>query len=37
METRAPTHEDYLAAGRGELSAEEFKAALPTPRQRCAT
>lgn len=29
METRAPTHEDYLAAGRGELSAEEFKAALP--------
>ena len=29
METRAPTHEDYLAAGRGELSAEEFEAALP--------
>ena len=29
METRAPTYEDYLAAGRGELSAEEFKAALP--------
>ena len=27
METRAPTHEDYLAAGRGELSAEEFEAA----------
>ena len=34
METRAPTYEDYLAAGRGELSAEEFKAA---PRQPCAT
>ena len=48
METRAPTHEDYLAAGRGELSAEEFKARAaafmrstggppPTPRQPCAT
>lgn len=29
METRAPTHGDYLAAGRGELSAKEFEAALP--------
>lgn len=29
MGTRAPTYEDYLAAGRRELSAEEFEAALP--------
>lgn len=29
METRAPTHEDYLAAGRGELTTEGYEAALP--------
>lgn len=29
MDDSAPAYEDYRAAGRGELTAEEYKAALP--------